>query len=622
MPDEGVPSIPAAPAGTPFHTLISALSLEDRLRLFAGSQVMRVAAGEAVLSGGQHVDHLAVVLEGTFRVEVPDRHGLPIEVATFLPGDYSGEMSFLRGERASATVRALGDGSLLLVPHSLLAEIAEDDTAITRELARIVATRLSASNERFRAMRPGRAVGCHAAPGGWSRAAIAQVARSASFHSRSPVLLVDAEGMSPAFAWCETLPSISSVVADPALLSQFDGFMSADVPAVGHTVASGVAPGDLARVVSQLQSRFPLVLVCGEGAALMGLDGPYAFRTGADSTHGRDIEILLEDALSTPVPARLRALGAQRGTVVAAAFGGGEAVLSGTPQWPALNEPWPSIDRVARIMLRRTVGLALGAGGAKGYAHIGAARALRQMGVTFDYLAGCSIGAPLAAGFAVGMTPGAVKRELDTTFKRALRPTIPFHSFLSSRRILSEMERLVAGRSADDLLVPLAIVTVDIDRKEEVVFQSGPGPRILAASMAIPGIFAPQEIEGRRLMDGGLLNPVPTSTVASIGADVVIGVKLTDPIPDVRPKASRFYRPGTPPIVDNIVSAIDIMQWKIIEDGAAEADITIVPQFSSPVGIRDFRRGPELVAAGETAAWAVHPAIKKLLPWVKDRPGT
>ena len=92
-------------------------------RVVVGSVTDPAALAEA-LAGATHVDHLAVVLEGTFRVEVPDRHGLPVEVATFRAGDYSGEMSFLRGERASATVRATVDGALLMIPHSLLAEVA------------------------------------------------------------------------------------------------------------------------------------------------------------------------------------------------------------------------------------------------------------------------------------------------------------------------------------------------------------------------------------------------------------------------------------------------------------------------------------------------------------------
>jgi NTE family protein len=434
------------------------------------------------------------------------------------------------------------------------------------------------------------------------------------------VLVVDTADHDAPFPWCEPLPALSALAADPAQLTAFDAFADAGAPAIGWASAGGVSVAELSRVVSQMQSRVPLVLVCGSAAAVSGMDGPFAFRAPGEGALGRQTEVLLEAGRGTSLPARLRALGAERGSEVAATIGGGERALDELPAWPAPSEPWTSIDRVARIMLRRTVGLALGAGGAKGYAHIGAARALRQMGITFDYLAGCSIGGPLAAGLAIGMGPGAIKRELDLTYKRALRPTLPLQSFLSSRRIIREMNRLVAGRSWDDLLIPLAIVAVDLDRREEVVFTSGTPDKILAASMAIPGIFAPQLLDGRRLADGGLLNPVPTTTVAGIGADVVIGVKLTDPIPEGRPiRQPRRFRPGPPPILDNIVSAIDIMQWKIIEDGAAEADITIVPRFASAVGIRDFRRGPELLAAGEAATWEMFPAIRKLLPWVHER---
>jgi NTE family protein len=216
------------------------------------------------------------------------------------------------------------------------------------------------------------------------------------------------------------------------------------------------------------------------------------------------------------------------------------------------------------------------------------------------------------------MKPGELKRELDSTFRRALRLTVPYQSFLSSRRLLSEMDRLVAGRTFDDIEVPVAIVAVDIDLREEVVFTEGSPRHLLAGSMAIPGIFAPIEVEGRRLVDGGLLNPVPTDAAAALGADVVIGVKLTDPPRTTRPpRLRRSFRPGLPPIVDHVLSAIDIMQWKITADGAAQADITITPVFSSPVGLRDSHRAHELIAEGERATLAMAADIQRLLPWTK-----
>jgi NTE family protein len=612
------PSIPAAPPGSPFHALLGALQLESRLRLIAGSRVERLGVGETALTAGQHVESLSVVLEGYFRVEVPDRHGLPIEVATFAPGDYFGEMSFLRGERASATVRASIAAAVLRIPHTLLAEVAANDASLMRELARVVAVRLSATNERFRALRPGRAVACTVAGASWEEAALVQVARSASFHAGSPTLVVDLRRSGPV-AGAAPLPPLSGPAQSEAIAA-IEGFAAQSEDAVGWTPAAGMERGELIQAVSRLQSRFPLVLVlCSDGEPPGVFDGPVSFaRQGPGPSGPTDsVDVVLAAGDVDARPAGVARLAAARGSNVLAVFGGGERALQGQRSWPAASEPWHSIDRVARRLLRRSTGLALGAGGAKGYAHIGVARALRAMGVPIDYVAGSSIGAPIAAGISVGMLPGALKRELDSTFSRALRPVVPYQSFLSSRRIVREMDRLVAGRGWDDVEVPLAVVAVDLDMREEVVLRDGPPARTLAASMAIPGIFAPIEVNGRRLVDGGLLNPVPTATVAALGADIVIGVKLTDPPRGPRPQGRpRYLLRGAPPILDHVVSAIDIMQMKIIADGAAQADVTITPEFKSPVGLRDFRRGAELLAAGEDAAWAQLSRLQELLPWL------
>jgi NTE family protein len=608
-------AIPAAPPGSPFHSLLGALSVESRVRLVSGSRVVEVAEGIAAVSAGHHVGDLAVVLDGAFRVEAPDRHGLPVEVARFTVGDYFGEMSFLRGERASATVRAATDARLLLIPHAVLAEVDMADAGLRRELVRLTATRLSATTERFRTMRPGRAVSCIIDGSSWSRLAVLQVARSASRHAGAPVLIVE-EGGRPLVGACEPLPGVASLAADPALLQVFEAFADQPPPAVGLAPLGAIAEPGLLATVSRLQSLFPLVFVCHRGPLF---DGPFAFaRADAKPVREQGVavrEILVEQGDGPPRPLRLAGLGEARGTRVIASLTGGEERLAAEPEFPGTREPWRSVDRAARHLLRRTVGLALGAGGAKGFAHVGVIQALRTLGVPVDYLAGSSIGAPLAAGLAVGMGPRALKREFAMTLRRAQRPTFPYQSFLSSGRILRELSRLVAGRTWGDIETPLAIVAVDLDLREEVVLTSGPSERVLAASMAIPGIFAPVELGGRRLVDGGLLNPVPTSVAAALGADVVIGVKLTDPAGRGRPRRRRPLL-GPPPIVEHIVSAIDIMQWKITAEGAAEADITISPVFSTPVGLRDIHRAAELVAAGEAATLALAPEFHRLLPWV------
>jgi NTE family protein len=139
----------------------------------------------------------------------------------------------------------------------------------------------------------------------------------------------------------------------------------------------------------------------------------------------------------------------------------------------------------------------------------------------------------------------------------------------------------------------------------------------MLASMAIPGIFPPVQIGGRSLVDGALLNPIPNTTVADLGADVVIGLRLSGtsgPVTAPRKRSSPFK---APPIIDTVLNAFEVMQWKIGADGASRADVLISPEFRGPTGLRDFARGDEFVEFGRAAVEAALPRLQQILPWVK-----
>jgi NTE family protein len=181
-----------------------------------------------------------------------------------------------------------------------------------------------------------------------------------------------------------------------------------------------------------------------------------------------------------------------------------------------------------------------------------------------------------------------------------------------------ELERISKGRTFEELPLPLAIVAVDLRQHSEVVFRSGDLATAMVASMAIPGIFPPVRSQGRQLVDGGVLNPIPNATVAASGADIVIGVKLTNPALGPEPQARRrMFALRAPPIVDTIQAAFDIMQCKIIEDGAARADVTIEPRFHGAIGLRDFGHADEFIQAGRDAVHASLAEIRALLPWTR-----
>ncbi len=628
--DAAGPSSTRPRSAPPIDNLLNVLDEPGREFLLRGTESIVCGQGEVAVEQGSYVDRLFVVEDGLLRVEVPDRHGLPFEVARYRRGDYFGEMSFLRGDRASATVRAITDARLSTIRHSTLGDLADRYPGIMRELAGIVAGRLNETNLRFRQLRPGRAMGVVSEGGPWGHACLLRVAASASRHMLRPICLVDMTGHLLVAA--PTFPSIMEMLADSGLLQVHDRFaMETDGLAVvdgrgGETELQKFLP-----LLSDLQARYPLVLVHGESGSALdlrmvdALDGPILIHAeGADDRSWVELAsrpgaqtVLLRQAPEPCLTAALASLGAETGErVVRVVPGGRSALEADVPLQAVADEPRASIDWVARHLLRRKVGLALGAGGSKGYAHLGVVDRLRQLGVPIDFIAGSSIGSPIAAAVANGMRLGELKRHLDHTFARALRPTLPIHSFLSSRVLAAELTKIAQGKKIEELDTPLAIVAVDLFAREEVVFREGDVARAVVASMAIPGIFPPSRIDGRHLVDGGLLNPVPNATVAAMGADVVIGVKLTNPVSPQRGQPRRFaFR--APPIVDTIQVAFEVMQWKITSETAARADITIEPAFAGTTGLREFSRAGEFIDAGRASVDSARAAIQDLLPWAK-----
>jgi NTE family protein len=611
----------ASPTLLPSSGFFQLLDGPSRDALLKASAVRHYERGETVVEQGDYVDVLYVVVSGQLRVDVPDRHGLPIEVARYSPGDYFGEMSFLRGDRASATVRTATETQLLAVPHSVLGAVTDGNPAVMREIASVVARRLSATNKRFRDLRPGRSLGCISTRTPLSAAFLQAVCRSAAAHLRRPVLIVDVGGELPA-ADGHSFGALESALANPALLGEHDRFASLHEPAVGFLTRSGdgaIDDGKFLDLLSEYQSRYGLVLVCARpdepsGLVLLsGLEGPVIIREvnarasdwPAPIGEGAEV-VLLTESVARPD----RRTGAPVLRTVS-------ATVPGLATSDAGAEPGRSVAWVARHMLRRKVGLALGAGGAKGYAHLGVIEGLAALGVSIDFVAGSSIGAPIAAAVASRMPQVELRRSLDQTFARAFRFTLPLYSFLSAGALRRDLARIAKGSTFEQMALPLAIVTVDLMARTEVVFRNGDVARAMAASMAIPGIFPPVRWQGRQLVDGGLLNPIPNATVAQSGADVVIGVKLTNPAIEPHPAVrKRSFALRAPPIVDTIQAAFEVMQWKIIEDGSGRADVTIEPKFRGPTGLRDFGRADEFVQAGRDAVLASRAEIKALLPWV------
>lgn len=181
-------------------------------------------------------------------------------------------------------------------------------------------------------------------------------------------------------------------------------------------------------------------------------------------------------------------------------------------------------------MSRLRIGIALGSGSARGWAHIGVLRALEDLGIRPDVMAGTSVGALVGGAYLVGQLEALEKwvtalERLDIL--RLMDARLSGGGFMRGDRLMGALSRYVEDRDIRDLPIPFAVVTTDLNAGREVWLREGSLQDAVRASIALPGLFSPVRLDGRWLLDGGLVNPVPVSVCRALGADIVIAVNLS-----------------------------------------------------------------------------------------------
>ena len=186
------------------------------------------------------------------------------------------------------------------------------------------------------------------------------------------------------------------------------------------------------------------------------------------------------------------------------------------------------------------VGLALGSGSARGLAHIGVIRALRDAEIQVDCVAGTSIGAVIGAVYASGKIDNLQSAYMAMDWKKILYfldVVFPKSGIIDGKKVADFIREYVHSASIEELPLPFKAVATELNSGNEVVFETGDVIDAVRASISVPGMFTPVRINGRVLVDGGLVNPVPVSAVRSMGADIVIAVNLNHDI--AGPKAAK-----------------------------------------------------------------------------------
>lgn len=268
---------------------------------------------------------------------------------------------------------------------------------------------------------------------------------------------------------------------------------------------------------------------------------------------------------------------------------------------------------------RKTVGLALSGGAARGLGHIGVLEVLEKHGIPIDLIAGTSAGAIIGAAYAWDRDIERIKQDAFDAHWKNLRPVLdpafPKTGFIRGNKLRNLLATYVGGDTCfDDLELPFACVATDIESGEAVILRSGSVPEALRATVSMPGLFRVHYLDDRYLVDGGLTVPVPVDLAREMGADFVIGVNMN---PDVASRrgtsAQKRVAAGKEPTIWQVVSqSIYISTYALSQINLERADVAIEPDMGE-FNLTDFNRVPEIIEEGRRATEAKIPEIMRKL---------
>lgn len=269
------------------------------------------------------------------------------------------------------------------------------------------------------------------------------------------------------------------------------------------------------------------------------------------------------------------------------------ALLAGctsAPQQPA--KPAPKVK----------IGLALGGGAAKGFAHIGVIKMLEAQGIHADVVAGTSAGSVVGSLYAGGMDAFELQQRAFALDEAQIRDVSLFSGGLvKGEKLQNYVNQLLENRPLDRLGKPFAAVATELDTGRRVAFNYGNAGQAVRASSSIPGVFEPALIGGKKYVDGGVVSPVPVDAVRELGANFVIAVDISKKAADGNSAKSMLGIVG---------QSITIMGQKLGEQELARADIVIRPKVGK-IGATDFDQKNVAILEGEKALLAALPEIKR-----------
>ncbi|SFU94139.1 patatin-like phospholipase family protein [Pseudoduganella namucuonensis] len=273
--------------------------------------------------------------------------------------------------------------------------------------------------------------------------------------------------------------------------------------------------------------------------------------------------------------------------------------LAGTPQAPSLR--------------KIRIGLALGGGAARGFAHIGVIKALEAQGIVPDLVVGTSAGSVVGALYAAGNSAAALQKMAYDMDEAAISDwAMPLFGkssgVLKGEALQAYVNKAVGNRPIEKLKIPFGAVASDLKNGQPVLFQRGNTGMAVRASSSVPGVFQPVVIGSKTYVDGGLVAPVPVRFAREMGADFIIAVNISTQT-DAQAAVSSL---------EVIMQTFSIMGQRINQYELKDADIVIQPPLGRMAG-NDFGNRSKAILAGERATNAVMAQIKQKLKALREQ---
>lgn len=471
------------------------------------AQWVPVRRSEFLFHQGDRAEAVYVVASGRMHVVNERADGTWTVIGEAMPGETIGEMSFFTHEPRSAGVCAARDTMLIRFPNDAFDEIITAHPEIVRELMRVQVAR--------------------------ARRSAAEIAAK----SAVDVAIVALGDDVPLREFAQQLADATTALGSTLLLDPDDVDRQLGIEGISRVPEDDPKDSPLVAWLNVQESKFRFVIYQTDPGVsewtercIRQADRVILLANANSDASRQAVEGLLDDTARVGAPRRVLVL----------LHPDGDCVPSQTSRWlqeRRIDEHHhvrrgnaADFARLARFLAGRAVGLVLGGGGARGFAHIGILRALRDANIPIDMVGGTSMGASMAAQFALGWTPEHIlesNKHMWVTVRPHKRYTLPMVSFLSRKLADQCTQEMYGDVQIEDLWLRFFCVSSDLVSASAMVHQSGSLMMALTASAAVPGVTPPVWMDGRLLVDGAFLNNVPADVMRERGCGRVIAAEVT-----------------------------------------------------------------------------------------------